>query len=121
MLPSILSALSVLGCAIGASAVPAAVKNVTSRGTFSVPAVRNLNYSVPPTDALLHLYAKHSLTPDENVSAEFRSALGKRQNSAAVHRRQGELLVALTIGGQKQNLAFDTSTDDLYDAPENDK
>jgi ABC-type nitrate/sulfonate/bicarbonate transport system substrate-binding protein len=122
MLLRMISLASILVLAV---AVQAAPTERASSGTFSIPAVRNVDYIRNGTAAMLQSYKKYNLKPTQAFSDAFLSeiaVLWKRQDSSAttfqnLNSGSYEYLVAVDIGGETLNLNFDTGSSDLQVYP----
>jgi hypothetical protein len=113
--------ISLASIIVLAVAIQAAPAERASSGTFSIPAVRDVNYIRNGTAAMLHAYNKYNLEPTQAFSDAFLSeitTLWKRQDSSVTafqNLTSGsyEYLVAVDIGGETLNLNFDTGSSDL--------
>ena len=110
---------TILALALAAQAAPA---ERAASGSFSIPAVHNVNHVRNGTAAMLKAYKKFSLQPsaEQELSNAFWNELSlsrKRQDgsvTASPDPTDVEYLVPVTVGGQTLNLDFDTGSADLF-------
>jgi aspergillopepsin I len=105
--------------AIPELAVPRA-EAVHKRSSYSIPAVRNVNYVRNGAAAMKKAYNKYNLKPTGGLAGSFLESLPenivKRQDGSAVATPATgdvEYLVPVSIGGETLNLDFDTGSSDL--------
>ena len=110
---------TILALALAAQAAPT---ERAASGSFSIPAVHNVNHVRNGTAAMLKAYKKFNLKPsaEQELSNAFWNELSlsrKRQDGSATASPDPdnvEYLVPVTVGGQTLNLDFDTGSADLF-------
>lgn len=110
---------TILALALAAQAAPT---ERAASGSFSIPAVHNVNHVRNGTAAMLKAYKKFNLKPsaEQKLSNAFWNELSlsrKRQDGSATASPDPdnvEYLVPVTVGGQTLNLDFDTGSADLF-------